>query len=177
MGGGGLKLGGAKKPKSAAAAAPSSFAVDDGPKMGPLVPIDYSAEEEAAVADLVPADKAPPLAPAVNAAEALKALIASIPTQRDALYAEPIDWPTLEAGGIVEAKLAPFIAKKMREYLGEDEPALVEHVASKLRSRVEAEALEAELAKVLDDEASVFVVKLWRMLLFEMKARQAGVAT
>lgn len=175
---GGMKMGaGVKKGKSAAA---PSFAVDDGPKMGPLVPIEYSEEERKAVADLVPAAPPAAAAPAPAAAisaEALKALIATIPTQREALYAEGVDWETVEAAGVVEAKLRPFVAKKMHEYLGEDEPSLVEHVVGKLRARTAASVLEDELAKVLDDEAQVFVVKLWRMLLFEMRAKQAGQST
>ena len=65
----------------------------------------------------------------------------------------------------------------MTEYLGEEEPSLVEHVCAKLRSHTGGAAIEAELAKVLDDDAQVFVVKLWRMLLFELKANQQGVAT
>ena len=179
---GGLKLGGglgASKVKLAGnkrkVASTASFAVDDGPKMGPLVPIDYSAEEKAAVAELVPA-AANTAAPAIPA-EALKALIATIPTQRDALYAEAVDWETVEASDVIGLKLRPFVGKKMNEYLGEDEPSLVEHIVGKLKARATAEALEVELAKVLDDDAEKFVVKLWRMLIFEMKARQAGHAT
>ena len=46
LGGAKVKLGGKKKVGT------SPFAVDDGPKMGPLVPIDYSDAEKAAVAGL-----------------------------------------------------------------------------------------------------------------------------
>ena len=77
----------------------------------------------------------------------------------------------------VVAACARVAAKKMKEYLGEDEPALVEHICTKLRNRTAAAAVEDELSKVLDDEARVFVVKLWRMLLFELKAKQQGHAT
>lgn len=121
---------------------------------------------------------APAAVPAASiSADALKALIATIPTQREPLYAEVVDWDTVEAAGVLETKLRPFVAKKMLEYLGEEEPSLVEHVVAKLRARTPASLLEEELAKVLDDEAQVFVVKLWRMLLFEMRAKQAGHAT
>ena len=83
----------------------------------------------------------------------------------------------MEASKLVESKLREFIGRKMKEYLGEEEPSLVEHVVGKLAARVGAAAIEEVLAKVLDEDAQVFVVKLWRMLLFEMKAYQAGLAT
>ena len=37
-------------------------------------------------------------------------------------------------------------------------------------------AILDELAKVLDDEAEVFVVKLWRMFLFEILRFDKGLA-
>jgi RNA-binding protein 25 len=160
------KLGAAKKLGGVgvvgAGVAPAAFVVDEGPKMGPLVAIDYTEEEKAAVTPAV----APPTA------EELKQLVNSIPTQRDALYAAPIDWDLVGRSGLVEAKLRAFINKKMAEYLGEEEPSLVAHVLDKLAQRTPAAAIEQGLAKVLDEEAGVFVVKLWRMLLFELRLRE-----
>ena len=109
--------------------------------------------------------------------EALKALIATVPTSKEDLYAEAVDWSAVEAGDVIEGKLRPFIGKKMKEYLGEEEPSLVEHIVGKLKARTGAVDVEAELAKILDDDAEVFVMKLWRMLVFEMKARVAGLST
>jgi RNA-binding protein 25 len=159
------KLGAAKKLGGGvvgAGVAPAAFAVDEGPKMGPLVAIDYTEEEKAAVTPAV----APPTA------EELKQLVNSIPTQRDALYAAPVDWDLVGRSGLIEAKLRAFINKKMAEYLGEEEPSLVAHVLDKLAQRTPAAAIEEGLAKVLDEEAGVFVVKLWRMLLFELRLRE-----
>ena len=160
------KLGAAKKLGGGgvvgAGVAPAAFAVEEGPKMGPLVAIDYTEEEKAAVAPAV----APPTA------EELKQMVNSIPTQRDALYAAPIDWDLVGRSGLLEAKLRAFINKKMEEYLGDEEPSLVAHVLDKLAQRTPAAAIEEGLAKVLDEEAGVFVVKLWRMLLFELRLRE-----
>lgn len=133
-----------------------------------LIPIDYSDEEQAAVA------KPAPKATVALSKDQLTALIASIPTGKDALYLEAVEWETVELANVAETKLRPFIAKKMVEYLGEEEPTLVEHVLDKIKKRTAAAAIEEGLAPVLDDEAAVFVVKLWRMLLFEIKAYQAS---
>ena len=109
-------------------------------------------------------------------AEAVKELIAAIPTKRDELFAYGVDWEAAERGGVVESKLRPWVSKKIEEYLGEEEPTLVEFVTSKLAARQPAETIVAELSKVLDDEAEKFVVKLWRMLLFEVLRFDKGLA-
>ena len=133
---------------------------------GPLVAIDYSEEERAAVAP--PA----PVAVALTS-EDINVIVRNIPTDRDALYAASIDWDVVASAGLVEEKLKPFIGKKMVEYLGEEEPSLVAHVVDKLAQRTPAVDIEAGLAAVLDDDAAVFVTKLWRMLLFEMRQYMA----
>ena len=106
----------------------------------------YSEEEQAAVADLLPKSKA--AAGTVLSADELKALIASIPTAREPLYAEPVAWEVLDGSQIVEAKLRPFVHKKITEYLGEETVSLTEHVVSKLTKHTAAAQMEAELAKV-----------------------------
>ena len=166
--------------------------------MKPLIPIDYSEEEVAAVANLLPggsataatggggglqrsegaaaAAAAPPAAGApegVLTKEQIQAIINSIPSEREALYALPVDWEALESSGSVEQKLRPFTAKKMVEYLGEDEPSLVDHIVGKLKSRTGAASIEEGLTQILDDDAQGFVVKLWRMLCYEMYAARA----
>mmetsp|Transcript_21991 Transcript_21991/g.50546 ORF Transcript_21991/g.50546 Transcript_21991/m.50546 type:complete len:149 (-) Transcript_21991:946-1392(-) len=140
--------------------------------MGPLVPIEYSAEEMAAVTVPAPAPAPAPVAVAASttgpSAEELKQLILTIPTKRAELYAAPVQWDVALAHGILADKIKPFISKKMVEYLGEEEPTLVDFIITKLEGREGAEVVEAEMAKVLDDDAQVFTVKLWRMLLFEI---------
>eukprot|EP00966_Prymnesium_polylepis_P327257 7383137-Prymnesium_polylepis.1 len=84
--------------------------------MGPLIPIEYSKEEQAAVQpEPGPAPApAPTLAPA-----AVKELIAAIPTKKAELFAYEVNWDAAAAGGIVDAKIAPWVGKKIEEYLGE----------------------------------------------------------
>ena len=105
----------------------------------------------------------------LDAAEAsIKELIAAIPTRRDALYESAVDWEAAEAAGVLESKIRPWLAKKIAEYLGEEEPTLVEFVMTKLAERLPPAKIEAEMVQVLDDDAEMFVVKLWRLLLFEV---------
>jgi len=95
-------------------------------------------------------------------------MILSIPTKRADLFVAEVDWDVALASNVLDEKIKPWISKKMVEYLGEDEPTLVEFIMGKLHAKTGAEAIEAEMAKVLDDDAQVFTVKLWRMLLFEV---------
>ena len=93
----------------------------------------------------------------------MKELIAAIPTRRDALYESAVDWEAAEAAGVLESKIRPWLAKKIAEYLGEEELTLVEFVMTKLAERLPPAKIEAEMVQVLDDDAEMFVVKLWRL--------------
>ena len=63
-----------------------------------------------------------------------------------------MDWDAAEAHGVVELKLRPWVGKKMVEYLGEEEPALVDLILTQLRNRTAAAAVEEHLKQVLDDD-------------------------
>ena len=142
------------------------------------VPIDYSAEERAAVAHLAKEGGGSSLSSGRVAVtlstEDLKRLASSIPTTRDELYSVPVDWEGFDDAVVIDSKLKPFINKKMVEYLGEEEPSLVEHILDKLKKHTAAAEIEQSLVQVLDEDAAVFVVKLWRMLLFEIKSHRAA---
>jgi len=77
--------------------------------------------------------------------------------------------------------------KKMIEILGEEEPTLTEsfslrcafflmqlifplhsYIVKKLKERAKPTDIVEQLKMVLDDEATVFVVKMWRFLIFSM---------
>eukprot|EP00967_Tisochrysis_lutea_P053143 scaffold66006_cov32-Tisochrysis_lutea.AAC.1 len=53
------------------------------------------------------------------------------------------------------------------------QPTLVNYVIGKMQARASPQEIEEELSKVLDDEAGPFMLKLWRMLLFEILRAKA----
>lgn len=72
--------------------------------------------------------------------------------------------------------MRPWVSKKIIEYVGEDEPQLCEFVCQKVLTRTPPEQILSDISMILDDEAQMFVVKMWRLLVYESEAKKAGVA-
>jgi RNA-binding protein 25 len=105
----------------------------------------------------------------------IQELISQIPTSKEELFAVDIDWSFVDSS-LMDKRIKPWVNKKIAEFIGEEEPALVEFICKKLNTKCSAERILSEVIEVLDEEAEVFVVKLWRLLIFETKAKQHGIA-
>ena len=79
-----------------------------------------------------------------------------------------IDWSAVDSRNIVNITMKPWIAKKVMEYLGEEEETLINFIVSKLSAHCNPLELFGELEAVLDEDADQFVIKLWRMLIFSI---------
>jgi len=99
--------------------------------------------------------------------EQLKNLIETIPTKKEELFGYNIDWQIIDQNVIIEKKMRPWITKKIVEYLGEEEKTLIDFIINKLIGHTAPNEILEQLLLVLDEEAEVFIVKLWRMLIFE----------
>lgn len=169
-----LKLGLSKpkaaKPKPAVGVSTFEPKEDEASKpMRTIVPIDYSEEER--MAGPVPSAAVSAATAASNASAEekrlqQKALVDKIPTDKDKLFAYAVDWDTVERADIVRTCMKPWVTKKMVEYLGEEEDTLTDFILTKLKARAPPQDTLVELQAVLDEDADVFVVKLWRMLIF-----------
>jgi len=173
----------------------SVFAVEDEeqrPKKA-LVPIEYTVEELAAAAapasTMAEDDEDDPAAAAAAAAKRAAAVIAkknraekeekargslieSIPTDKKKLFKYDVDWRTYDASNL-SGSVQRWVSKKVAELLGEEEPSLVEFVVEKVGEHLSAKDMVSELEPVLDNEAEPFVIKLWRMLIYEtLKANE-----
>lgn len=69
---------------------------------------------------------------------------------------------------VVEDKMRPWVKKKIMEFLGEEEATLIDYICKKLTENVSPEELLSLLAYVLEDEAIDFVIRLWRMLIYNL---------
>lgn len=72
--------------------------------------------------------------------------------------------------------MRPWISKKITEFLGEEETTLVDYIVSSTQDHVKASQMLELLQTILDDEAEMFVLKMWRMLIFEIKKVETGLA-
>ena len=107
-----------------------------------------------------------------DAKKSLLSLIDSIPTSRAELFAHPVDWAVFDSLHLADT-VSRWAAKKVAELLGEAEPSLVEFVTAQTSAHCAPDALLTELQDVLDDEAEAFVVKLWRLIIFETLKNKA----
>lgn len=103
----------------------------------------------------------------------IKSMIDKIPTSKEELFAYPID-SSLVDNVLMEKRIRPWINKKIIEYIGEPEPTLVDFICSKVLVGSEPQSLLNDVQMVLDDEAEVFVVKMWRLLIYEIEAKKLG---
>lgn len=72
---------------------------------------------------------------------------------------------------MIDTKLHPFISKKIVDLLGMEEDDLVKFVLQFIRERKGPDELVSELEGALDEDALVFVMKLWRALIFETERK------
>lgn len=73
-------------------------------------------------------------------------------------------------------RMRPWISKKITEFLGEEETTLVDYIVSSTQEHVKASQMLELLQSILDEEAEMFVLKMWRMLIFEIKKVETGLA-
>ncbi|XP_033626788.1 RNA-binding protein 25-like isoform X2 [Asterias rubens] len=176
---GGLKLVGANDPQLSAAAKRKKLSIveafnqDEDPtdldkKRRKLVPIDYSEEEMKAVGQSQAIASA-----AEEKRKTIKNLIEKIPTAKEELFRYKVDWPVVDES-LMERRIKPWINKKIVEYIGEEEATLTEFICSKLLAHSSAESILSDITMVLDEEAEVFVVKMWRLLIYEVEAKKHG---
>ncbi|GFY67867.1 RNA-binding protein 25 [Trichonephila inaurata madagascariensis] len=103
----------------------------------------------------------------------IKSLIEKIPTEKNELFAFNLDWAVVDKV-LMEKRIRPWINKKIVEYIGEEEPTLVEFICSKIMAGSAAQSILDDVSMVLDEEAEVFVVKMWRLLIYEIEAKKLG---
>ncbi|RCV31047.1 hypothetical protein SETIT_6G145200v2 [Setaria italica] len=104
-----------------------------------------------------------------------KQLIDMIPRTKEELFAYDINWAIYDKHELHE-RMRPWISKKIIEFLGEEESTLVDYIVSCTKDHVQAEKMLELLQSILDVEAEMFVLKMWRMLIFEIKKVESGLS-
>lgn len=107
--------------------------------------------------------------------QAVRKLIESIPTKKEDLFKFPLDWSLLD-NSLMEKRIKPWVTKKIIEYIGEEEASLTDFICGSIMSKNNAEKILSDIRVVLDDEAEVFVVKMWRLIVYEIEAKRHGLS-
>ncbi|XP_064820215.1 RNA-binding protein 25-like [Oncorhynchus masou masou] len=146
---------------------------DEAPRKRKLVPLDYGEDDKSLGLDgaEVPGGKG-----GQNTEEKrkhIRSLIEKIPTARPDLFNYPLDWTAVDST-LMDRRIRPWINKKIIEYIGEEEATLVDFVCSKVMSHGTPQGILDDVAMVLDEEAEVFIVKMWRLLIYETEAKKIG---
>ncbi|KAG1113774.1 hypothetical protein G6F42_014371 [Rhizopus arrhizus] len=100
----------------------------------------------------------------------VKDLIDSIPSSQEDLWKYSVKWDELNED-LIETKLHPFVSKKIVDLLGMEEDDLVKFVLQFIREKKGPDELVSELEGALDEDALVFVMKLWRAVIFETERK------
>ena len=101
----------------------------------------------------------------------IKTLIDKIPTDKNALFEYAVDWDMVDQS-LIEKRIRPWVNKKIAEYIGEPEPTLTDFICSKVLAGSTPKAVLEDVQMVLDEEAEVFVVKMWRLLIYEIESKK-----
>lgn len=103
-------------------------------------------------------------------------IIASIPAEKEQLFLHPVQWDVVD-NGLVDTRLRPWVDKQITEFVGGPEPSLVQFICDKVAKRCKPAALLADVEGVLDEEAEMFVKKLWRRVIYEAEYKKQGLQT
>ncbi|KRX13839.1 JNK1/MAPK8-associated membrane protein, partial [Trichinella nelsoni] len=134
-----------------------------------LVPLEYTEEEKRAL-------EMPNMHTQMSTEERkkyVKSLIDKIPSSKEELFKYEIHWEYVDQL-LIDRRIKPWISKKIIEYIGEEEASLVDFISEKVLERSTPQGLLDDISMVLDEEAGVFVAKLWRLLIYEIEAKRVG---
>jgi RNA-binding protein 25 len=116
--------------------------------------------------------------PTLNAEErkkAVKKLVESIPTDRDELFDFKIDWSQMDVP-LMEKRIKPWINRKIIEYIGEEEATLNDFLCIKIQEKTRPDKILDDVKVILDDEAELFVKKMWRLIVYETESKRLGLS-
>lgn len=105
--------------------------------------------------------------------EKAQKIIDNIPSTNEKLFKFPIQW-TFMSKPLIHGRINQWITKKIVEFIGEEEPDLTKVILEKVEAKADPKLMITEFRDILDSETEGFVVKLWRLMIYETEARRIG---
>lgn len=99
--------------------------------------------------------------------EHVKQLYETIPTRKNELFKYPVNWEVIEKNNVLEKKLRPWVAKRIKDYLGSEEETVINLIVTKVKKKCPPQEIEDKMETFLEKDAEEFVVKMWKLLVFE----------
>lgn len=106
--------------------------------------------------------------------ELTKQIIKRIPTTKDELFVHKIEWDQLDAKWMND-RIRPWVSKKVTSFLGEEDKTLCDYICEQIGQQASPEQLLKDVAVIIDEDAEQFVIKMWRLLIYEGQARRMGI--
>jgi len=117
----------------------------------------------------LPRGKKAPKIEIQNNSKDIHSVIKTIPTKKEELYEYTIDWRAVKQHNIIYKAMLPWVKKLSFQILGEEEEAFVSFICKKLEEENSAPEMVSLLSPLLEDDAEEFVVRMWRMLICNIK--------
>ncbi|KAJ4454067.1 putative RNA-binding protein 25 [Paratrimastix pyriformis] len=136
----------------------------DARRKRPIIPIDYD-EDNVKPTGAPRAGTPPQVAGMARPTATIEAVDELHGKSKDAVFATSIRWDLVAKNDLVNTKLRGWIAKKIKEFLGEEDLELINFICERLNAQTSPQSLLEQIAQVLDEEAEPFVLKLWQLLL------------
>ncbi|PIL35117.1 hypothetical protein GSI_02905 [Ganoderma sinense ZZ0214-1] len=134
-------------------------------------------EEEAIRKRKVPMPKLDLAEGGEKAKERLEKMRGEVPRDKETLFKSKVRWDGVSEA-MIDRKLEPLIKRQMMKYLGElEDDDLVMFVLEHIKDHKGPHKLVEGLEPVLEEEASEFVISVWRQIIFESMAYGEGLHT
>lgn len=75
---------------------------------------------------------------------------------------------------LLNDRIKVWVTKKIHEFLGEEEKDLIKYILDQLVKRGDPVEIIDEMSAILDKETEQFIIKLWRLIIYETEARRIG---
>ena len=127
------------------------------------MPLQYTEEEQRAVQHSANED---PKA-------ILRRVADAIPTTRDGVFGYKIKWDAYDLESMAP-KLRKWVESKIKELVGLDMPDVAQFIMELLQGHQGPQKMFDEVVPIIDTDAETFVIKLYRMVIFETERAASG---